>query len=245
MLIDGGRRDAGEKVVTYLKKSGIEHLDYVVASHPDADHVGGLIEVLREVEVEHVLDSGKEHTTDTYIEYLKLVEEREIPFDIVNHGETIDFAPPVEMQALNALSESEERNESSIVFKITHGEIDFLLASDATKDNEMRMVNEFDVEAEILKVGHHGSKTSTSMDFLRKVQPETAILTYGENEFGHPTRRVVSRLNRIGATIYSTYEHGDIVVTADTNSYNIETEKWYAIYDRCREASELIPSCGM
>ncbi|WP_240374937.1 ComEC/Rec2 family competence protein [Bacillus piscicola] len=226
MLIDGGPRDAGNKVVSYLKAVGVDHLDMLVATHSDADHVGGLVEVVDQIPVNHVLDSGKEHITETYADYLRMIDEKDICFEIVNRGHDIDFATDVDIQVRNGLSSSMERNDSSLVLKLSYGETDFMLMGDATKMNEVRIMDEGNVEAEIIKVGHHGSNTSSGRSFLDKVQPETAILSYGENDFGHPDARVVRRLRQAGAELYSTYQSGDIVVSVFQNGYTINAEPW-------------------
>lgn len=226
MLIDGGKRSAGDKVVSYLRSQGVSTIDIMVATHPDADHIGGLIDVLEQLEVKKVLDSGKSHTTETYLEYLTLIDEKEIPFEVAKEGSFVEFDNQVQVQVLNGLNEGNDNNESSVVLKVTQGTIDFLLTGDASVANEADMVRKYNVEAEVLKVGHHGSDTSTSQAFVNAVRPKAAILSYGENNYGHPDSSVVSRLKNAGATLYSTYESGDIVVKTDGKTFDVSAKPW-------------------
>jgi beta-lactamase superfamily II metal-dependent hydrolase len=224
MLIDGGKESAGDDVVAYLKDLGVETIDLVVATHPDSDHIGGLIQVLNEFDVKKVLDSGKEHTTETYLNYLAAIDQKQIPLEIAKEGSYIELDPEVKIQVLNALHESDENNDSSIVLKLSMGDIDYLLTGDADVEIEKEMMAEYNVEAEILKAGHHGSDTSTSQEFINAVKPETAIFSYGENEYGHPSQDVIQRLMNHGADIFSTYEDGSILVVTDGESYEVWTE---------------------
>nr|WP_240050999.1 lamin tail domain-containing protein [Metabacillus litoralis] len=219
--MDGGRKSAGSKLISFLQEKGIQSIDLLVATHPDADHIGGLIDVLEQVEVKKVLDSGKPHTTQTYMEYLALIDQKNIPFEVAKKGSFITLDSDIKIQVLNSLNSSEDLNDSSVVLKLTYGVVDFLLTGDAGIENEADMVANYNLEAEILKVGHHGSDTSTSQPFVNEVDPETAILSYGENNYGHPNAGVVKRLRNIGAEIYSTFESGDIVVTTDGTNYDV------------------------
>ena len=220
ILIDGGRKSAGEEVVDYLASAGIDTIDLLVATHPDADHIGGLIDVLETMDVKQVLDSGKEHTTDTYIEYLDLIDKKDIPFETAVEGEVLSYED-MSMKVMNSKESSSDNNESSIVLKVSHGEIDFLLTGDATIQNEEEMLPAFNLEAEILKVGHHGASTSTSLAFIDEVQPEVGILSYGENSYGHPDSEVVDRLWEEEVKLYSTCDQGDIAITSTGSSYDV------------------------
>jgi competence protein ComEC len=222
ILIDGGDRYAGDEVINYLNKKGVSSIDLMVATHPDADHIGGLVDVLAKFPVKKVLDSGKTHTTETYKEYLALINQKNIPMEVAKVGSTISLDNGIQIKVLNGLNSNEDSNDSSIVLKVTYGTVDFILTGDAGVENEEKMVANYNVEAEILKVGHHGSDTSTSQAFVNEIDPEVAVLSYGENSYGHPDSGVVSRLKNAGAKLYSTYENGDIVVTTDGSTYNVE-----------------------
>lgn len=229
VLIDGGKKSAGEKVVSYLKAAGVSSIDLLVATHPDADHIGGLIDVLETFPVKSVLDSGKDHTSQTYIDYLSLIDEKDIPFNIAKTGESISVDPSVKIQVLNSSDNgASDNNEASVVLKITYNQIDFLYTGDAGVEAEEKMIGKFNLDAEIFKVSHHGSDTGTSDEFLKEVTPTASILSYGENSYGHPTSEVVSKLRESGSSLYSTMDQGDIVVTTDGKAFNVSADPWEA-----------------
>ncbi|PWW29392.1 beta-lactamase superfamily II metal-dependent hydrolase [Cytobacillus oceanisediminis] len=222
VLIDGGNRYAGDEVIDYLAKEGINSIDVMVATHPDADHIGGLIEVLKKVPVKKVLDSGKVHTTQTYTDYLTLIDQKDIPMEIPSKGEFLNIDEDLVVQVLNSTYSSSDLNESSVVLKVVHEDVSFLLTGDATMENEANMTLQYNVSADILKAGHHGSSTSTSSSFLNKVQPSITILSYGDNSYGHPNSEVVLRLKSIGSKIFSTYNDGNIIVESTENGFTVE-----------------------
>ncbi|WP_409251794.1 cell wall-binding repeat-containing protein [Bacillus sp. SCS-153A] len=229
VLIDGGKRSAGEKVVSYLKQAGISSIDYLIATHPDADHIGGLIDVLNTIKVKQVLDSGYSHTSQTYYDYLKLIDQKNIPFSVPNVGSTFTLDSGVSFKVLNNGKGYNETNESSLVVKLTYDEVSFMLTGDATEKTEWRMMDAFpqkDLESTFLKVGHHGSDTSTSLTFLDYVKPKVGILSYGDNSYGHPTSAVVNRLRIKDVKLFSTHESGDIVVSTDGTTYTINANPY-------------------
>ncbi|WP_125555383.1 helix-hairpin-helix domain-containing protein [Salibacterium salarium] len=212
MLIDGGRPDKGEVIVKTLKQAGIEKLEWVVATHPDLDHIGGLIDVLDELEVENVLDSGRTHTTNTYKEYIKTIKEQNINFFVAEEGENLQTSL-ADVKILNGYSDSKVQNESSIVLHVTYKGDSLLLTGDATVETEKDMMSDYSVEADVLKVAHHGSATSSNDSFIQAVHPQIAILPFDKkNEFGHPNAEVVKRLRRSGASLYSTHQSGPVYI---------------------------------
>jgi competence ComEA-like helix-hairpin-helix protein len=233
MLIDGGDRGAGDEVVSYLNQLGIYTIDLMVSTHPDEDHIGGLIDVLQQVKVNKVLLSGKEHTTDTYMEYMSLIDQKNIPVNFAIEGNYVNFDEDLKVEVLNSTSGSSSLNEASVVLKLTYGTVDFMLTGDAFVENELDMVRDYNVEAEILKVGHHGSNTSTSATFLNEVDPEVGILSYGDNSYGHPTSEVVNRLWDYGVNLYSTCTSGDIVVNTNGVNYNVAADLFTGSNDSC------------
>ncbi|MGX2959504.1 S-layer homology domain-containing protein [Peribacillus sp. JNUCC 23] len=228
ILIDGGKRSAGDKVVAYLKKAGVTSIDVLVATHPDADHIGGLISVLESIPVKKVLDSGKTHTTDTYYEYLSLIDTKNISYEVPTTGQNLAIDSSVKVQVLNSGDQNaSDNNDNSIVLKLTYGGISFLLTGDAGIDIENKMISKFDLKSTILKAGHHGAKTSTSQAFVNAVKPEVTILSYGkDNSYGHPVSEVVSRLKAAGSKLYSTAESGDIAVKTDGKGYTVFSTPW-------------------
>ncbi|TQR19376.1 MBL fold metallo-hydrolase [Psychrobacillus vulpis] len=224
MLIDGGKKDAGKQVVSYLQSQGVDELDYVIATHPDADHIGGLHEVLNSISIRNFVDSGKVHTTQTYENMLQLILDKNIPFIVPSKGDTIPLDPNIEITVLNVGEDSSDNNEASIVLKVQYDDISFLLTGDADIGVEQTMLKHFDLKSTILKAGHHGSDTSSSEDFIREVQPKVTVLSYGQdNSYGHPNEDVVSRLNNIHSQVYATVEVGNIIVKTNGIDYTVST----------------------
>lgn len=221
MLIDGGVKGAGQQIVSYLKELGINKLDIVVATHPDADHIGGLIPVLDNMTIEQFFDSGKVHTSQTFEEMLTRIDEKNIPYHVPKIGDDIEFDKDVNVKVLNANDQATDNNDASIVLKMTYGNVSFLLTGDAGVALEKDML-QYDVKATVLKAGHHGSNTSSSEEFIQAVKPEVTILSYGEdNKYGHPHAEIVDRLQAIGSKIYATADLGTITVSTDGVNYTV------------------------
>ncbi|UXH44468.1 cell wall-binding repeat-containing protein [Rossellomorea vietnamensis] len=215
VLVDGGKRAVGDVVVNHLKSQGVKKIDVMVATHPDADHIGGLIDVLNEFPVGKVLDSGKSHTSETYLDYLSLIDQKNIPFSIAKEGNSIELDSTVNVKVLNSGSNSSDNNDASIVLMVSHDEIDYLLTGDAGVNVEDRLIQKYDLDAEVLKVGHHGSYTSTSQAFVEAVNPTFGILSYGKgNQYGHPHSEVYNRLVNHGVDLISTV-NGTIEMSDD------------------------------
>ncbi|MFD2628824.1 ComEC/Rec2 family competence protein [Oceanobacillus kapialis] len=220
ILIDGGPPGSGKKIIAYLKKKDIDSIDLLISTHPDIDHIGGLPQVLKKVKVKKVLDSGKLHTTTTYARYIQQIIKQDIPVKLAEKNELIKIDPHLTIRVLNTYGNSKNNNQSSIVLKVTYDEVDLLLMSDVEKEQEKEFLKTYDLDAEIIKVAHHGSNTSSSLDFLKAVSPETAILTYSiENDYGHPVDRVIRNLYKVNADIFSTAVFGDLEIRSDGKSY--------------------------
>ncbi|HLS09054.1 ComEC/Rec2 family competence protein [Lentibacillus sp.] len=226
ILIDGGPPAAGKKVVAFLEEHNVDKIDLMIATHPDIDHIGGLIDVMKSIEVDRIVDTGKIHSTRTYARYVSQILKRQIPIEIAERNDLLKIDPLLKMRILNTHTGSKTNNESSIVLNITFKNMDFLLMSDVEKEQEKRLIKQHNLDAEILKVAHHGSHTSTSLKFLREVSPNVAILTYGKkNEFGHPVDRVIENLHEVNTAIYPTSVFGDITIRTDGKGFVIFNEK--------------------
>ena len=225
MLVDGGPNSAGKDVVAYLKAKGVKSLDYVVATHPDADHIGGLIDVLKAIPVKNFIDSGKAHTTDTYYEMLTLIDKKNIKYHVPTTGKTYQLDPKMRLDVLYANEDASENNDASIVLKITYNKVSFLLMGDASVEIEDALMATTDVSATVLKAGHHGSNTSSSAKFISKVKPKVGILSYGKNNsYGHPHAAIPSRLKNVGAKVYETAKHCNIIVKTDGVKHTVTTD---------------------
>ncbi|RIU88788.1 ComEC/Rec2 family competence protein [Oceanobacillus picturae] len=220
ILIDGGPPGSGKKIIAYLKEKQINRIDLLITTHPDIDHIGGLPQVLKKVKVKQVVDSGKLHTTRTYAKYIQQIIKHDIPVRLAEKNELLRIDPLLTIRILNTYGNSKNNNQSSIALKVTYDDIDLLLMSDVEMKQEKEFLKSYDVNAEIIKVAHHGSNTSSSLDFLKAVSPETAILTYSiENDYGHPVDRVIRNLYKVKSDIYSTAVFGDLEIRSDGKSY--------------------------
>ncbi len=227
MLVDGGWGDSG--VVEYLLDLDIEYIDIVIGTHPHADHIQGLIDVFYEFEIGEVIDPGVTHTSQTFENYLNTIDLYNIPFTVGRKGMEWELSEHAHMKLVHPVNPSEYHlNNASIVAHVTLGEVTVLLTGDAEENAENQMLNEPELLAsDILKVGHHGSNTSSQMEFLEAVNPDISIIQCGEdNQYGHPHEPVLERLNAIGTTIYRNDLHGHIVVTiTDGVEYEVDTHQ--------------------
>ncbi|MFZ5925719.1 MAG: ComEC/Rec2 family competence protein [Bacillota bacterium] len=228
MLIDGGPVEASERLLSYLKTSGVERIDVLVATHPHADHIGGLQEVLRTFPVGLVVDPGKVHTTATYERFLTLVDQKDIPFRLGRAGDEITLDSELEVDVLNPAEPLPESvNDCSVVIKISYGKVSFLLTADVEKEAENAMLGRgADLQATVLKVAHHGSRSSSSPWFLKKVKPRVAVIQAGSgNPYGHPHRITILNLQDYTDKIYRTDRSGSIVVASDGHTFTVKPER--------------------
>ncbi len=230
VLIDGGDRWdwVGERLISYLEAQGVEKLKAIVSTHPHADHIGGLPAVINKFPVEKIYDSGRVHTTRTFEEYLLLIDRKDIPYVTPRRGEVLTVAnlkfkvlhpgPDIDAYSLN---------DASIVLRLEFGEISFLFTGDAEKRAETEIIESgLPVSATILKVGHHGSRTSTNPFFLEEVSPAVAVIQAGEdNRFGHPHDEVLQLLGEQGIKVYRNDQAGTVVIGSDGSDYWVETEQ--------------------
>ncbi|MFC2069316.1 ComEC/Rec2 family competence protein [Chloroflexota bacterium] len=221
ILLDGGGRNS--EVASYISAYVDEPLEVMVATHPHADHIGGLIEVLNIFQVEQIWHNGDISETKTYSDFMNRVNSEGADIhtarlhDVIKAGELELFVHhPTDLEG--------STNNNSIVLHFEYGEIDFLFTGDAEKiaEGQMMMLSSVRIpEVEILKVGHHGSRTASSLDFLGITSPEAAIYMADEgNRYGHPHQETLDALNDIGAEIYGTDIYGTIVITTDGNVYD-------------------------
>lgn len=225
MLIDGGERSSG--VVAYLRTAGVNKVDIIVATHPHSDHIGGLVDVLGELPVAEVWISGQEHTTKTFEDFLDAIDKSGAGFREARRGDSIRLGG-LFFQVLNPGPQFlENLNNDSIVLRLTYGDVTFLFPGDAEKEAEAQMLaSGLNLRATILKVGHHGSRSSSSPQFLRAVEPKVAIYMAGRgNTYGHPHQETLIALNAVGAEVYGTDVNGSIVVVTDGQNYVVKPER--------------------
>ena len=222
ILIDGGEPNEGSTVVSFLRDHGVTKLDLVVNTHPDADHLGGLDDVINSLPVSEILNDGLTDTTKTYKTFISDVSRDNIPDQVEYAGNTINLDPTVTINVYSPPSNhlGTDTNTNSIVLKFTYGKESFLFVGDSTTQTENYMESAGDnLRADVLKVGHHGSDTSSSQVFLNDVKPEIAVIEVGlNNEYHLPDADIISRLTADGATVYRTDQDGTIMITTDGNT---------------------------
>lgn len=225
MLIDAGTQSSGEKIVSYLKKAGISTIDKFIATHPHSDHIGGAQDIFKNFEVKKVYDSGFVHTSQMFENYLLTIKEKGIPFVKAERGKTINLDSDLDIKILHP-GELNDANNSSVVLHMKYNDVSFLFTGDAEKEAEESILEYAkDIQAKILKVGHHGSDTSTTQTFLNTVNPEVAVIQVGTgNTYGHPTNETLNKLSAAWIKIYRNDLQGDIVVTTDGKTYSISAQ---------------------
>lgn len=226
MLIDAGERDAGKRVVAYLGAHNVGKLDVVVATHAHSDHIGGLGDVISAFPVGRFVDAGQPHPTATYENLLALIEERGVPYTAAERGQTIALDPDLEILVENPGPQLlGDVNEDSVVLKATYGDVSYLFMGDAGKPAEEKMAEAgLDLDADVLKVGHHASRYASSAEFLAAVSPAISVISVGEgNDYGHPHEEALERLQAAGSRIYRTDRDGTIVVATDGRALAVTT----------------------
>lgn len=222
MLIDGGPSSAILAKLGRVMPFWDRSLDVVVLTHPHADHVTGLIEVLKRYEVGMVLESGANYPTAEYAEWHALLDEKHISVTIARRGQKIHLSPKIEVSILTpfdsfASASLQNVHDAMLISKLIYASSSALLMGDAEKILEYRLLFlGADIKSDVLKIGHHGSKTSTTEDFLRAVSPQYAVISAGrKNRYGHPYQGVLNRLAAFGIKTLRTDQDGDIGFVSD------------------------------
>lgn len=224
MLIDAGERGMGERVIAYLEERNVERLDVVVATHAHSDHIGGLADVISAYPVGQFVDAAQPHPTATYENLLVLVEELGIPYTAAERGQAIALDPDLEILILNPTPQPlGDINEDSVVLKMTYGDISYLFTGDAGTPAEESMIEAgLDLDADVLKVGHHASRYASSAEFLSAASPAISVIPVGEgNDYGHPHEEAVERLEATGSRIYRTDLDGTVIVATDGTALTV------------------------
>ncbi len=229
MLVDCGTRAKGSTVVNYLKQLGIDKIDVLVGTHFHDDHIGGMAEVIRNFEIGTLYTPNnleEEITTYWYLDFLDVVDEKNVNWVFPEVGTSFSIGDAnVQIIAPNA-KKYKNMNNYSIVLMVTYGESDILLMGDAENLSEEEIMNNgLFIDADVIKLGHHGSDTSSSEKFLKEVNPQYAIISAGKgNTYHHPTKTVMERLKKLGIVVYRTDESGTIIMTTNGNniSFNVE-----------------------
>lgn len=223
MLIDAGENEYGDKVVTYIYSQGYDTIDYVVATHPHSDHIGGMDDVVNNFNVRNFYMTSSAHTSQSYDDMLTAVNSSGAEVYEVMAGDII-------LNEANLLAEivapkvidNDNQNNNSVVVKLTYGDKKFLFVGDAEKSEEDGIWT--NIKCDVLKVGHHGSTSSSSPNFLKKVEASYAVISVGlGNSYGHPDDDTLKKLNERNIQTYRTDKQGTIIFTTDGKGISVNT----------------------
>lgn len=251
VLIDNGDIEARDKLLKELSKADVNHINKMILTHPHADHIGGTEAVLKNIPVDEIYDNGMISTSKLYTGYVKMAKEKKIPRKSLKEGDVLDFGGGVTFKVFYPTAEmvktakegdknggyKHDPNNESIVGMLNYGSFNMLFTGDAegNQDKEGKagkaeaviLKNHGDeLNAQILKSPHHGSRTSADLDYLKAIQPREVLISLAEgNSYGHPHKEAMERYEKVGAQVYQTNMLGTIKVTTNGKAYSIRGEK--------------------
>lgn len=228
MLIDAGDNSCGTRVQSYLQANNISTLDYVIGTHPDSDHIGGLDVIIYKFDCDHIFMPDCSKDTKTYEDVISSAKEKSYQITAPVAGDTF-LLGDAQVTVLSPASDDDygqDANNNSIAVKVTFGENSFLFTGDCEEEAENRMLQRgYDLSADVMKAGHHGSDTSNTREFLEAVSPQYFVISCGEeNEYGHPRAEVLNNLRQLGIQVYRTDEQGTIVAVSDGKDITWNTQ---------------------
>lgn len=231
VLIDAGERDQGQTVCDYLKSAGVNKLDLVIATHPHSDHIGGLADVLTQIRTEEILmpelSDEMVPTTSSFQRLLTAVEKENVRAVAAEPGLVYDLGGGVSLTVLAPVKDYDNLNNYSVVCRLDCGQTSFLFTGDAEKQVEQDLLDAgANLQADLLKAGHHGSSTSSCDAFLDAVRPKIAAISCGQNnDYGHPHKEVMASFSQRGVTVCRTDLQGTVVFSTDGTDITVHTEK--------------------
>lgn len=231
VLIDAGNNPYGNTVANYIKPYIDGKLDYVIATHPDADHIGGMDNVFADYDVGCVIDSGAKKSSKTYQEYYQAATTEPNCRFTYDQDETISLGNGVELEVIETGDNYADVNDDSVVTLLKYNKVSVLLTGDMGEEAEKASLNRYS-DVDVLKAGHHGSRTSSSAKFLSITRPEYVIVSAGlNNSYGHPHLAAMQRFFDIGAAVYGTFKSGNIVMMTNGSVYDFNTSQKLSLLD--------------
>ena len=228
MMIDGGDRSHCEFLYSFLKNDlQLEHFDYVISTHPHEDHVYGLCTILSCFSVGEVYSPVTKYDQEGFKDFVKLIHKKKLSLLIPNRGDSFQLGSAT-VTFLSSPDDGFVENDCSLIVRLTYGDNSYLFMGDAeTPEEETLLANNADISSNVIKIGHHGSDTSTSEALVKAVQPEYAIISVGkDNAFGHPSDTTIQKLQSLSmCTVYRTDFSGTIILTSDGKDIHIVSEK--------------------
>ena len=233
VMIDTGDIEHRDAIVQLLKKYHVKTISKIIITHPHADHLGGMNAIFKNFKVESIYDDGMPSGTASYKNYLKQIEANKIPYKSLKAGDELNFFDGVKFKVLGPVKKIKDQkgnsdfNNNSIVGRLTYGNFSMMFTGDAEKEEEASILSQKGTfKSDVLKVGHHGSRTSTSPDFLKAVAPKEAFISCGQgNDYGHPHKVTVDKLNKAKVHIYRTDRDGTVTLTTTGKEYTIQKER--------------------
>ena len=237
MLIDTGDVPARDRLVSYLKAEGITTIDKLVITHPHADHLGGFAALADQFVIKQIYDSGQTTTTVMYRQYLNAVQKKKIPFSVVADGDQIDLGAGIVLKVLAPgkpllTGTDSDLNNNSVVLRLTFGKFSMLFAGDAEQPEEEQILRKYsrEIKSAILKSGHHGSRTSSSIPFLEAISPEAAMICAGvNNDYHHPHPSTLKKYEKQKIAVFRTDLNGTVSIASNGETYTINKEKGEAV----------------
>ncbi|MBE6582075.1 MAG: MBL fold metallo-hydrolase [Ruminococcaceae bacterium] len=218
VLIDASTNDEGDNIIEYLSYQKVKHIDYFVLTHPHADHIGSAKQIIEALSIGKVVMPDIETDTATFTNLLLAIDKKDIPIHVAKVGDIIKL-DNTNMKILGPVNKTDDLNNMSIVLRLDYGKTSFMFTGDAEEPSEKDMLKRFsssEFRADVLKVGHHGASTSSSLEFITAISPKYAVISCGkDNTYGHPHTETIKTLNKLGIKYYRTDKVGNVVFSSD------------------------------